>query len=113
MGPQSLVLLQSCCLVLVNPGIPTPPRDSDLAPGDTTTLECQVSGFPHPHTTWRKDDPVSQLTEELDVVGPSHIQLSTGLQLHNVSSNDSGVYKCVVQNAINSTMEQATVRVEG
>ncbi len=98
---------------LVSPGITAAPSDADLSPGASTTLQCQVSGFPHPHTTWRRTDPVSRAREELDIVGPTHIQLSTGLMLLNVSIDDSGVYECEASNAIGSSMEQATVRIQG
>ena len=97
----------------MNPRISAPPRDADLSLGASTLLECQVSGFPHPHTIWRKTNPLSRTTEELSVVGPTHLQLSTGLQLRNVSGNDTGVYECVIENAFGSAMQQATVRVEG
>lgn len=99
--------------IAVNPTILTPPRDTDLVPGMETTLDCRISGFPTPHSSWFKTDPVSGQREELGVIGPSHIQLSTGLQLRNVSGNNSGMYECVAENAIGRIVERATVRVEG
>lgn len=101
------------CIFLVIPSILTPPSDVDLAAEAGTSLDCRVSGFPHPLTTWYMTDPVSNMSRKLDVVGPSHIQVSEGLQLHNVGVADSGVYECVVENTFGSTRENATVRVKG
>lgn len=50
---------------------------------------------------------------ELGIVGPTHTQLSQGLQLQGVRGNDSGTYECEAENAFGRTMQQATVRVEG
>lgn len=99
--------------ILVIPSILTPPSDVDLAAQAAATLDCRVSGFPHPRTTWYMTDPVSNMSRTLDVVGPSHIQDSDGLRLHDVGVADSGIYVCVVENALGSTRENATVRVEG
>ena len=90
----------------------TLPRDVDLVPGMTTLLDCTVSGFPHPHVNWFKTGFISGQMEELGIVGPSHIQLSVGLQLQDVGRNDSGIYECVAENAVGRTTSQATVRIE-
>ena len=50
---------------------------------------------------------------ELGIVGPTHTQLSLGLQLQGVSGNDSGTYECEVENALGRIVQQATIRVEG
>ena len=47
------------------------------------------------------------------MIGPSHFQLSTGLQLQNVGRNDSGTYECLVENLLGMASTTATVRVEG
>ncbi len=89
------------------------PSDLDLLPGTSAFLDCQASGFPSPHSTWFKTDFVSGQREELSIVGPTHTQLSMGLQLQGVQGNDTGMYECEVENAFGRRVQQATVRVEG
>ncbi len=98
---------------LVAPVIQTPPTSVDLVAGGEVILSCLASGFPQPHSTWFKTDLGSDLREELGIVGPSHLQLSGGLRLHDVRREDGGTYECVVENVIGRITGQATVRVEG
>ena len=95
------------------PTIVAPPSDVDLAPGLTTLLECSADGFPSPHSVWFRTDLVSQQRVELSVVGPTYTQLTSGLELHDVDERDSGLYMCMVENALGSSIQQAVVRVEG
>lgn len=95
------------------PTITTSPRDADLTPGMGTFLNCTVSGFPSPRSSWFKTNLLTGRREELAVVGPTHVRYSNGLQLHNVGRDDNGMYQCVVHNALGMITNQATVRVGG
>ena len=88
------------------------PSDTDLAPGTTAVLSCVSTGLPQPWSTWFKTN-TSGVRSELPTIGPTFTKLSTGLELHDVDRDDSGLYECVVDNGIGTAQQSATVRVEG
>ena len=53
------------------------------------------------------------MRNELPTVGSTFTKLTTGLELHDVAREDSGVYECMVQNGIGTAAQAATIRVEG
>lgn len=95
-----------------SPQIITSPPNLDLFPGSNGELSCGTTGVPQPWTTWFKTANTGVMTE-LPTVGATFTKLATGLELHDVIREDSGVYECRVQNGIGSAMQTATVRVEG
>ena len=50
---------------------------------------------------------------ELPNFGTTFTKFSNGLQLHDVGREDSGMYKCFVENRLGSMRQDAMVRVEG
>ena len=96
----------------VQPLILVPPVDRDLIPGYGFVLDCVAIGIPNPHSSWFHTNFISGQREELGVVSSSYFQLSTGLQLVDVGRNESGLYECLVENALGNASETATVRVE-
>ena len=84
----------------------------DLAPGTTAFLNCVPDGFPQPWTTWFKTD-IFDVRTQLPNFGATFSKFSNGLQLHDVSREDSGMYECRVENRLGSSQQMAMVRVEG
>ena len=68
--------------------------------------------MPHPHTRWYKTD-VLGTRRELPIVGSTFTVHTQGLELHDVGRNDTGMYECRVENVLGSTVQTASVRVEG
>ena len=75
-------------------------------------LPCLSTGLPQPWSTWFKTDNTG-VRNELPTIGSTFTKLTTGLELHDVAREDSGVYECMVQNGIGSAAQAATIRVEG
>jgi len=46
-------------------------------------------------------------------VGSTFTVHTQGLELHDVGRNDTGMYECRVENVFGSTVQTASVRVEG
>ena len=68
--------------------------------------------MPRPHTRWYKTD-VLGTQRELPIVGSTFTVHTQGLELHDVGRNDTGMYECRVENVLGSTVQTASVRVEG
>ena len=94
------------------PRISISPSNLDLAPGNTAFLSCVPNGFPQPWTTWFRTN-IFGARSQLPSLGDTFTKFSNGLQLHDVSRDDSGTYECRVENRLGSTEQQALVRVEG
>ena len=68
--------------------------------------------MPLPQTRWYKTD-VLGTRRELPIVGSTFTVHTQGLELHDVGRNDTGMYECRVENVFGSTVQTASVRVEG
>ena len=76
--------------------------------GDDTVLECHVTGVPQPDVTWYKDG------LEIQSVLLSHYSVnSTSLAIKNISEYDSGIYKCLAKNHLNSAEMLTSITVHG
>ena len=94
------------------PQITAGPSNTDLGPGGQVFLNCVVAGLPLPQTTWYKTD-LQGSRSELQFVGDTFTVHTQGLQLRNVTRNDTGTYECQARNVLGSSTQRATVRVEG
>ncbi len=65
-----------------------------------------------PWSTWFKTD-MFGVRSELPTLGPSFTKLSSGLELHDVNREDTGIYECMVDNGVGTTQQSANIRVEG
>ena len=75
-------------------------------------LNCEVTGLPRPQITWYKTDVLGS-RRVLPIVGGTFTVHTQGLELHDVERNDTGMYECRVENVLGSTVQTASVRVEG
>ncbi|KAH9503917.1 Muscle M-line assembly protein unc-89 [Bulinus truncatus] len=76
--------------------------------GDTLLLDCEVIGSPEPNITWLKDfrDLPTDLSFSTSYDGRVCI-----LQIHNIKAEDSGIYKCIAENAAGKNSIDARVDV--
>lgn len=65
--------------------------------GDNIALECHVTGIPQPEVTWYKDG-----LEIHSVLLSQYSTDSNRLAIKNISQYDSGIYKCLARNHLNS-----------
>ena len=78
-------------------------------------LTCNATGYPVPTIEWRQNG------TSYTIIGPSLIVIRTdGLQSNssiitvtNATTSDTGLYQCVATNVVGTTIENATVIVQG
>lgn len=63
----------------------------EASQGDDIRMAVSVKGYPVPEVSWYKDDlPVIESDKHIT----SHDDATSALMIKNVTSEDSGVYKC-------------------
>lgn len=84
------------------------PQNTEVLIGESVTLECGVSGHPHPHISWTlgtgsplPQDPRFTITS------------SGGLFIQNVTFSDQGQYNCNASNSEGSIQATARIIVQG
>ena len=90
------------------PHIVKAPQDVTVIAGSHVTLECIGSGRPRPVTQWRRNDlplPSDPRFVFEREVGRLHIS--------NITSDDRGVYRCIVTNSLDTVSASATVNIQG
>lgn len=90
-----------------------PPSDVDLKPGEGAFLNCAVSGLPNPRIEWFVTNETGSRSQLMTTIGEHYIIHTDGIELRNITQQDSGVYECVVDNPLGSDTRTARVRVEG
>ncbi|XP_035999023.1 immunoglobulin superfamily member 11 isoform X5 [Fundulus heteroclitus] len=82
--------------VLEPPSLPVCEWDGDVDVGGSVRLSCSVEeGVPTPEIRWEKVDP-----EEISLPINMDGELSGSVQIVNVSSQTSGLYRCSAANAL-------------
>ncbi|XP_061606828.1 immunoglobulin superfamily member 11 isoform X1 [Phyllopteryx taeniolatus] len=82
--------------VLVAPSLPACQWDGDMDAGGSVTLSCSVvEGVPTPEIRWDKLNP-----EEISLPINMEGELSGSVQIVNVSSQTSGLYRCSASNLL-------------
>ncbi|KAM9781241.1 immunoglobulin superfamily member 11 isoform 2-T2 [Syngnathus typhle] len=82
--------------VLVAPSLPACQWDGNTDAGGSVTLSCSVAeGIPTPEIHWDKLNP-----EEISLPINMEGELSGSVQIVNVSSQTSGVYRCSASNVL-------------
>uniref|UniRef100_A0A4W6D4D6 Zgc:165604 n=1 Tax=Lates calcarifer TaxID=8187 RepID=A0A4W6D4D6_LATCA len=82
--------------VLVPPSLPVCQWDGDIDMGGSVTLSCSVAqGVPTPEIRWDKLNP-----EEISLPVNMEGDLSGSVQIVNVSSQTSGLYRCSASNVL-------------
>ncbi|XP_035999017.1 immunoglobulin superfamily member 11 isoform X2 [Fundulus heteroclitus] len=98
--------------VLEPPSLPVCEWDGDVDVGGSVRLSCSVEeGVPTPEIRWEKVDP-----EEISLPINMDGELSGSVQIVNVSSQTSGLYRCSAANALgtqNCYVKLAVYRSEG
>lgn len=84
------------------------PQNTEVLVGESVTLECGVSGHPHPRVSWTlgtgsplPQDPRFTITS------------SGGLFIQNVTFSDQGQYNCNASNTEGSIRATARIIVQG
>ncbi|XP_064803205.1 titin-like [Oncorhynchus masou masou] len=92
----------------------TPPKcivpltNVTAAVGTPVVLQCLVNGKPHPTAEWYKDgDPVKETRYMIQEKASGHFNLI----ITNVTKNDAGEYKCLIQNKSGYTETTALLKV--
>ncbi|KAK3087955.1 hypothetical protein FSP39_012784 [Pinctada imbricata] len=96
--------------VIVPPVVTDPlpgaePENYVMKAGQNVTIRCAVYGDPTPNVTWYKDNIL------LDISGRFYTT-SEGLVISNLSSVDTGQYKCLVINEGGSTQAYGNLKVQ-
>ena len=78
--------------------------------GDDVTLNVTVKGKPSPQVEWYKDDKPLRKTSRLDVKARGD---KFSLVILKVTSDDSGLYKCVASSKAGSVARTFEVNIEG
>ncbi|XP_061904623.1 immunoglobulin superfamily member 11 [Entelurus aequoreus] len=82
--------------VLVAPSLPACEWEGEMAAGGSVTLSCSVAeGIPTPDIHWDKLNP-----EEISLPINMEDDLSGSVQIVNVSSQTSGLYRCSASNVL-------------
>ncbi|XP_037323622.2 immunoglobulin superfamily member 11 [Pungitius pungitius] len=82
--------------VLAPPSLPVCQWDGDIAAGGSVTLSCSVvEGVPRPQIRWDKVNP-GEIALPINVEG----DLPGSVQIVNVSSETSGLYRCSAKNLL-------------
>ena len=109
--------------LLVGPNITTPMKEQQLIvfEGRDASITCTATGYPVPTVVWQNSDGSSIINNRL--VSGSPVISSTGIgNVTSVSVElmvigavmiDSGMYRCLVTNAINSTFRSIVISVRG
>jgi len=81
----------------------------NLELSSTATLSCGYTAQPAPSAiTWIKDATVLSATSRLSIDSSS---TSSQLQIQNLSEEDSGIYQCLVENALGDVLSSAMIEV--
>lgn len=84
------------------------PQNTEVLIGESVTLECGVSGHPHPRISWTLGTG-SPLPQDSRFA----ITSSGGLFIQNVSFSDQGQYNCNASNTEGSIQATARIIVQG
>ena len=100
-----------CFLISVAPQITENPQDATVTEGGNALFSCNASGNPAPTISWTKQGSL------LSASGDFRISFGADnktLTIVNVSRADSGQYRCVASNNVESgvTSNAATLNVE-
>ena len=87
----------------VEPEAVLQPAYTSIAQGGSTSISCNVSGFPAPVIMWSR--PNGLLSE-------NHVVEGDSLQIFNASMEDSGTYVCSAENKLGLDSSTAVVSVE-
>lgn len=80
-----------------------------IGDGERLTLQCQVAGDPEPQVSWFKD---GKKLESNDFVDLKYKYGLATLKIEEVYHEDSGEYKCIAKNYINSAETICTLKVK-
>lgn len=79
--------------------------DQSLSPGSTARFTCVAGGSPAPNVTW--------LFNAEPIVHSPRLQISgSSLRITNVTSQEEGMYQCLVDNAIGSAQSAGRLTVQ-
>ncbi|XP_036398088.1 kazal-type serine protease inhibitor domain-containing protein 1-like [Megalops cyprinoides] len=99
------------------PRISRAPKDMINHTGNDIVFSCEVSAFPLPNLSWKKqgsdnflpgDDPHISVQAR---GGPERYTVSTWLQIEGLRLSDAGVYSCISHNALGETTASARLTV--
>lgn len=80
-------------------------QDQTVSVGATVHFTCEVRGDPPPNRTWLHNArPVRP--------SPRHLTTESGLEISDVTEEDSGLYQCVADNGIGFTQSTGRLEVE-
>ena len=92
----------------VDSGISNPSGMETLDEGAELQLGCVVTGTPSPDVIWTKDN-VTISNDERSTIYFSNGR--TELSIASVTSQDSGIYRCIATNTASTDAETFTVKV--
>ncbi|KAL2099221.1 hypothetical protein ACEWY4_005701 [Coilia grayii] len=99
------------------PQISKAPRDLQNYTGNEAVFGCEVSAFPLPSVSWKKngshnflpgDDPHISVQAR---GGPQRFTVSTWLQIQGLHLSDAGMYLCISHNALGEASASAQLDV--
>ncbi|XP_041927825.1 kazal-type serine protease inhibitor domain-containing protein 1-like isoform X1 [Alosa sapidissima] len=99
------------------PQISRAPQDLTNYTGNDIAFGCEVSAFPIPSVSWKKngsdnilpgDDPHISVQAR---GGPQRFTISTWLQIQGLRLSDAGSYSCISQNALGNASALARLQV--
>ncbi|KAL0969250.1 hypothetical protein UPYG_G00224480 [Umbra pygmaea] len=99
------------------PRVSRAPRDRSDYTGNHIVFGCEVSGFPLPNLSWKRQGSGNFLPGDKPHIsvqtrgGPQRYTVSTWLQIHNLHLSDAGIYSCISHNALGVTSASARLTV--
>lgn len=83
------------------------PHNTKAIEGSNVFLDCKVNGEPKPSVTWFKDD-IPILKHERLLIFPN-----STLEIVAAQIEDEGVYSCMANNSLGSSVKEAQVIITG
>ena len=101
---------------IVSPHITTPieGQQFNIIEGTNGSITCTATGYPVPTVVWQNSDGSSLSNGRL--VSSSPVISSTGISIEltviGANRTDSGIYRCLANNTINSTSRNISYTVQ-
>lgn len=76
-------------------------------PGGNITIQCQVSGVPHPVISWSRN--ITEGVREIPI--EFYDNANQELELTNVRAEDEGVYLCTAKNKLGIDQKNITLKL--
>ena len=89
-------------------------ENSTATVGDSHTFTCQANGVPIPNIIWLRDGSVVNDTNlSVSYSNPSSSQITSTLEIHEVSIRYQGTYTCLATNNAGSDRSTTYLSITG